>query len=288
MTRAATRCDRGINMTHGLLAEAPRAPLPAWGARHALARLPERLEDRVTWKALHARQTRLLERWACSDFMKGLWVLGLHSDDFPDIARLGARLRAATSWQLVVLNGPIERREFFSHLARRMLPMRCTIMGGADTRGGNARAGLFHCLFGHAPMLMQPVFAEYLQRLGQAACSADVAATPLFWQHYERTAERGLIHTARGLRLYGATLLCGATSEVAGPAAHPGGFVTHDGDRISIDANTRVLTLHISDEEMAARKAAWVQPAPKFTKGMLGRYIRTVKSASEGCVTDEA
>ncbi|WP_353722789.1 dihydroxy-acid dehydratase [Dyadobacter sp. 676] len=74
------------------------------------------------------------------------------------------------------------------------------------------------------------------------------------------------------------------------PEAFEGGPIAlvKDGDRISIDANTRVLTLHISDEEMAARRAAWVQPAPKFTKGMLGRYIRTVKSASEGCVTDEA
>jgi dihydroxy-acid dehydratase len=74
------------------------------------------------------------------------------------------------------------------------------------------------------------------------------------------------------------------------PEAFDGGPIAlvKDGDRISIDANTRQLTLHISDEEMAARKAAWVQPEPRFTKGMLGRYIRTVKSASEGCVTDEA
>lgn len=74
------------------------------------------------------------------------------------------------------------------------------------------------------------------------------------------------------------------------PEAFDGGPIAlvKDGDRITIDANTRQLTVHISDEEMALRKAAWVQPEPRFTKGMLGRYIRTVKSASEGCVTDEA
>ena len=60
-----------------------------------------------------------------------------------------------------------------------------------------------------------------------------------------------------------------------------------DGDKITIDANTRQLTLHISDEEMATRKSQWVQPEPRFTKGVLGKYIRSVKSASEGCVTDE-
>jgi len=74
------------------------------------------------------------------------------------------------------------------------------------------------------------------------------------------------------------------------PEAFDGGPIAlvKDGDRITIDANTRQLILHISDDEMASRKAAWVQPEPRFTKGMLGRYIRTVKSASEGCVTDEA
>ncbi|SFD77053.1 dihydroxy-acid dehydratase [Spirosoma endophyticum] len=73
------------------------------------------------------------------------------------------------------------------------------------------------------------------------------------------------------------------------PEAFDGGPIAlvHDGDRITIDAETRQLILHISDEEMADRKSRWTQPAPPFTKGVLGKYIRNVKSASEGCVTDE-
>ena len=73
------------------------------------------------------------------------------------------------------------------------------------------------------------------------------------------------------------------------PEAFEGGPIAlvKDGDQITIDATNRQLTLHISDEEMEARRSAWVQPEPLFTKGMLGKYIRTVKSASEGCVTDE-
>ncbi|WP_097126193.1 dihydroxy-acid dehydratase [Spirosoma fluviale] len=74
------------------------------------------------------------------------------------------------------------------------------------------------------------------------------------------------------------------------PEAFDGGPIAlvHDGDRITIDATTRQLILHISDEEMAQRKSEWNQSAPRFTKGVLGKYIRNVKSASEGCVTDEA
>ena len=73
------------------------------------------------------------------------------------------------------------------------------------------------------------------------------------------------------------------------PEAYEGGPIAlvKDGDRITIDATTRELTLHISDDELAHRQREWKQPAPRFTKGVLGKYIRNVKSASEGCVTDE-
>ena len=73
------------------------------------------------------------------------------------------------------------------------------------------------------------------------------------------------------------------------PEAFDGGPIAlvQNGDRITLDAVGRKLTLHISDDEMAARRSRWVQPEPPFTKGVLGKYIRSVKSASEGCVTDE-
>ena len=73
------------------------------------------------------------------------------------------------------------------------------------------------------------------------------------------------------------------------PEACEGGPIAlvKDGDRITIDAETRELTLHISDEEMEMRRSQWVKPGPKFTRGILGKYIRSVKPADEGCVTDE-
>ncbi len=74
------------------------------------------------------------------------------------------------------------------------------------------------------------------------------------------------------------------------PEAFEGGPIAlvKDGDRITIDANSRELTLHVSEAELAERRRHWVKPEPQFTKGILGKYIRSVKSASEGCVTDEA
>jgi len=73
------------------------------------------------------------------------------------------------------------------------------------------------------------------------------------------------------------------------PEACEGGPIglVKDGDRITLDAANNVITLHVSDEELAERRKNWVKPAPKFTRGTLSKYIRTVKPASEGCVTDE-
>jgi len=73
------------------------------------------------------------------------------------------------------------------------------------------------------------------------------------------------------------------------PEAQDGGPIAliKDGDEITIDANTRVLDVAVSDEEMAKRKAEWVMPPYKATRGTLYKFIKNVKTASEGCVTDE-
>ncbi|MBE9660901.1 dihydroxy-acid dehydratase [Mucilaginibacter myungsuensis] len=73
------------------------------------------------------------------------------------------------------------------------------------------------------------------------------------------------------------------------PEAYAGGNIAlvRNEDRIQIDARTNSINLMISDEEMAARRAAYTRPALKVTKGLLYRYAKTVASAAEGCVTDE-
>jgi len=73
------------------------------------------------------------------------------------------------------------------------------------------------------------------------------------------------------------------------PEAQEGGPIAlvRDGDRITIDAVQRTITVHISDEEMQARRRAWTAPPYKATRGTLYKYIKNVQPASHGCVTDE-
>jgi len=73
------------------------------------------------------------------------------------------------------------------------------------------------------------------------------------------------------------------------PEAQSGGPIAlvEEGDQITIDAKMREITLHISNEEMECRRRKWIQPPYKAERGTLYKYIKSVKSASEGCVTDE-
>ena len=73
------------------------------------------------------------------------------------------------------------------------------------------------------------------------------------------------------------------------PEAQDGGPIAlvRTGDRITIDADTNAIDMDVSSGELAARRAAWKQPPFKSQRGTLAKYIRLVKSASDGCVTDE-
>jgi dihydroxy-acid dehydratase len=72
------------------------------------------------------------------------------------------------------------------------------------------------------------------------------------------------------------------------PEAYVGGPIAlvKEGDSITIDADKRLLQLHVSDEELARRRAQWKQPAPRYTRGLMAKYIRLVSTASVGAVTD--
>ena len=72
------------------------------------------------------------------------------------------------------------------------------------------------------------------------------------------------------------------------PEAYAGGPIglVKNGDKISINAETREMTLHISDEELTARKAAWVKPKANYQYGALAKFAKLTTGAEKGAVTD--
>ena len=72
------------------------------------------------------------------------------------------------------------------------------------------------------------------------------------------------------------------------PEAYEGGVIAliEEGDSITIDAHKLLLQLNVDDAVLAQRRAKWVRPAPKYTRGVLAKYMRLVSTASRGAVTD--
>ncbi len=72
------------------------------------------------------------------------------------------------------------------------------------------------------------------------------------------------------------------------PEAYVGGTIAlvEEGDSITIDAHKLLIQLNVADAELARRRAAWKQPAPRYTRGLLAKYMQLVSTASKGAITD--
>jgi dihydroxy-acid dehydratase len=71
------------------------------------------------------------------------------------------------------------------------------------------------------------------------------------------------------------------------PEAYVGGTIAlvEEGDSVTIDANQLLIQLNVPEEEIARRRAAWKQPAPRYTRGVLSKFAALASSASKGAVT---
>jgi uncharacterized protein Yka (UPF0111/DUF47 family) len=103
-----------------------------------------------------------------------------------------------------------------------------------------------------------------------------------FCDYGRRTREGRCPHHRRALLGWVARLPRRSEAQEGGPMA-----LVRDGDLITIDATTNELSMEVSSSEIDARRKAWTAPPLKATRGTLAKYIRAVKSASQGCVTDE-
>ena len=72
------------------------------------------------------------------------------------------------------------------------------------------------------------------------------------------------------------------------PEAYVGGAIAliREGDSITIDAHRLLIQLNVDDAELERRRAGWKPPSPRYTRGVLGKYMRLVSSASRGAITD--
>lgn len=165
--------------------------------------------DHDTYRRLYQRQSALLPGLASQHFIDALPCLGAQ-DRIPRFEDINQRLMAATGWQIVGVPGLIPEVPFFELLAQRKFPVTDWIRSPQEF-DYIVEPDIFHDLFGHVPLLFNPVFADYVQRYGQGGLkAAGLGACEMLSRLYWYTIEFGLIREPDGLRAYGAGILSSA------------------------------------------------------------------------------
>lgn len=166
-------------------------------------------EDHATWSQLFERQQKILVGRAAREFIDNTRKFGMTPDAIPKFDDLNRVLKRTTGWELIGVEGLLPELTFFDHLANRRFPVTWWIRR-PDQIDYISEPDLFHDLFGHVPLLLQPEFADYMQAYGRGGVKAhgigaDALAnlTRLYWY----TVEFGLIKQADGLRIYGSGIV---------------------------------------------------------------------------------
>lgn len=164
-------------------------------------------DEHAMWDRLFARQSAMLPGRASEAFLRGIDVLRLEKPGIPDYRELNARLMDATGWQVVAVPGLVPDDVFFDHLANRRFPAG-NFIRTPEQLDYLQEPDVFHDVFGHVPMLADPVFADYMVAYGEGGLrSLKFDALKQLARLYWYTVEFGLIREADGLRIYGAGIV---------------------------------------------------------------------------------
>jgi len=163
-------------------------------------------DEHALWRRLYERQMRLVPGYACDEYLAGLARLDA-DDAIPRLDAASAKLRRATNWELVAVPGLIPDLAFFEHLANRRFPVTHWLRTPAEF-DYIVEPDVFHDFFGHVPLLLDPVYANYMEAYGKGGLkAARLGSLKYLARLYWYTVEFGLVTTPRGLRIYGAGIL---------------------------------------------------------------------------------
>jgi phenylalanine-4-hydroxylase len=159
------------------------------------------------WDRLFKRSQGILRDRACEEFVAMIEKLTLSESGIPDMEQLSDRLAKLTGWRVVPVRELVPDDVFFDHLANRRFPAGAFIRSEAEM-DYLQEPDVFHDIFGHVPLLANPVYADFMQAYGQGGNRALALGrlanlARLYWY----TIEFGLIRTATGLRIFGAGIV---------------------------------------------------------------------------------
>ncbi len=165
--------------------------------------------DHDLYRRLYERQATQLSGLACDEFIDAIGQLGSPAQ-IPRFDALSEKLQRATGWEVVAVPGLIPEEAFFSLLSQRRFPVTGWIRKPEEF-DYVVEPDVFHDLFGHVPLLFNPMFADYMQAYGAGGLKASrLESCENLARLYWYTVEFGLIETPAGLRAYGAGILSSA------------------------------------------------------------------------------
>ncbi len=225
---------------HGLAAGENAAPQrPDWTIDQGWANYTP--AEHAVWKTLFERQSKLLPGRACDAFVQGMHDLPIGAEQIPNFEALSEVLHKRTGWQVVAVPGLVPDEVFFEHLANRRFPSGNFIRKPHEL-DYLEEPDVFHDVFGHVPMLMNPAIADYIQAYGQGGLRAkSLGVLDKLARVYWYTVEFGLVKQADGLRIYGAGIASSYTESV---------FALDDAspNRIAFDLERVMRTLYRIDD----------------------------------------
>lgn len=200
----------------GIDAETDAAPPPGAAADWTIPQdwSAYKPEQHALWDHLYARQIEMLPSRVTPAFMRGLETLRLSRSGIPDFEELSERLQKLTGWSVVAVPGLVPDEVFFDHMAKRRF-VAGNFIRTPDQMDYLQEPDVFHDVFGHVPLLADPVFADYMQAYGQGGLKAMKhnaihQLSRLYWY----TVEFGLIRDGNDLKLYGAGIVSSRSESI--------------------------------------------------------------------------
>lgn len=198
--------------THGLAKAGYRPERADWTVDQGWAGYTP--QEHATWRTLYERQCRLLPGRACSAYLQGLQALPISAHEIPDFGQLNEALYARTRWQVVAVPGLVPDEVFFEHLANRRFPAGNFIRKPHEL-DYLQEPDVFHDVFGHVPILLNPAMADYIQAYGEGGLKARrLGFLAQLARVYWYTVEFGLVREDGQLRIYGAGILSSGTESL--------------------------------------------------------------------------
>lgn len=162
--------------------------------------------EHQVWEKLYTRQIKLIQNRAADAYIAGIEKLDYRANRIPQLPELSAKLQKLTGWKVVPVAALISARAFFELLADRCFPGATFIRSMAHLDYVQ-EPDIFHELFGHCPLLTDPIYADFVCEFAQSVLTFPESDWPLLQRLFWFTAEFGLIQTSKGLRIYGGGIL---------------------------------------------------------------------------------